>query len=97
VVEKDATSLGKFHAAGGPHQKLDADRMFQIPYVPAERRLGGVQAPLGGDSQAAFLRHGNEIAEVTKFLGSYLSGMGLGLQSLFLKPPHGLNLVTRWG
>jgi len=71
--------------------------MFQIPYLPAERRLGGVQAPLGGDSRAAFLRHGNEIAEVTKFQESYLSGIGLGLQSLFSRPPHGLNLVTRRG
>ena len=64
VVEKRAARRGQLDAMHAAVQKLDADFVFEIPDLPAERRLRGVQFLLGGDSQASGLGDGDEVAEM---------------------------------
>jgi len=45
------------------HQ-LNADFLFEVADLPAERWLGGVQLLLGGNGQTAGIGHGDEIAEM---------------------------------
>ena len=49
-----------------PIQKPDTDLLFQILNLPRERRLRGVQLS-GGFCEAKRLRHGDEVAQMTKF------------------------------
>ena len=64
MVEKDSAGIGELDAAGAPDQQLRADFMFQISDLTAERWLGRMQPPLGGDSQAALLGDGDEIPKM---------------------------------
>lgn len=62
--------------------------MFQVPDLPAERRLGSVQSAFGRDREAALLPDGYEIAEMTQLhRPPCLSGIAASLQNLF----HGRN------
>src|SRR5258708_31544821 len=38
--------------------------LFEIPDLPAERWLGGVELLLGGDGQTACISHGDEVAQM---------------------------------
>ena len=67
VIEENLSGGGERHAARLALQQLHADFGFQIANLPAQRRLRGVQSPLGGGQQAAFLCDGNEIAQMSKF------------------------------
>jgi hypothetical protein len=42
VVEKDLARSGQLHAAGSAAQQFDPDLVFQIPNLPAQRRLRSV-------------------------------------------------------
>jgi hypothetical protein len=44
--------------------QLNADFLFEIPDLPAERWLGSVQLLLGGNRQTAGIGHGDEVAEM---------------------------------
>jgi hypothetical protein len=62
VIQKNASRSGQYNAARLPLQQLCADFSFEIANLPAQRRLRGVQSPLGSGQQAAFLGNRNEIA-----------------------------------
>jgi hypothetical protein len=69
-------------------KQLQANLVFQIANLPAKRWLRRVQALLGRDREAARLRDGNEIPQMSKFhrplaRTSCLAGMPTSLQSLF--------------
>ena len=42
----------------------NADFLFEISNLPAERWLGSVELLLGGDGQTAGISHGDEVAEM---------------------------------
>jgi hypothetical protein len=66
------------------HQ-LNADFLLEIPDLPAQGWLRGVERLLGGDGQTAGIRHGDEVAEMPEL--HHVSPMsrrhGASLQSLF--------------
>jgi hypothetical protein len=64
MVEKDSAGIGELDAARAPDQQLRADFMLQISDLTAERWLGRMQPPLGGDSQAALLCDGDVIPKM---------------------------------
>jgi hypothetical protein len=64
VIEEHAARRSQGNAARPAFQQLYPEFDFQIADLPAERRLGGVQPPLGGIADAAFLGHRNEIAQM---------------------------------
>ena len=66
MIEEDAAGTGEFDAASAADQQLRANLIFQVPDLTAERWLSGMQPPLGGDREAAFLRDGDKIAEMTQ-------------------------------
>ena len=64
VIEKGPPGGGQFDAVHAAAHQLNADLVFEIADLPAERRLRGVQPFLGRERQAAFLGDRNEIAKV---------------------------------
>ena len=66
------------------HQQ-NADFLFEIPDLPAERRLGCVQLLLGRNGQAAGISHGDEVAEMPELHANlpYLAGMGPAYKVFF--------------
>src|SRR5258708_14800930 len=85
MVEKGAAGGGQFDAVHASIHQRNADLVFEIADLAAERRLRRVQLFLGRDRQASRLRDRDEIAKVPELHGGlpYLSGMPLNLQSLF--------------
>jgi hypothetical protein len=69
MIEKDFARLRQLDTAGASHQQLHADFVFQIADLPAERGLCRVKPSFGGNRQAAFLRHGDEIMQMSKLHG----------------------------
>jgi hypothetical protein len=67
VIEKHSSGGGQRHAARLTLQQLYAYFGFQVANLSTQRRLGRVQPPLGSSQHAAFLRDGNEIAQMPKF------------------------------
>jgi hypothetical protein len=64
VVEKGFAGGGQFDAVHAAAHQLNADFVFQIADLPAQRRLRGVQPFLGRERQAALLGDRDEIAKV---------------------------------
>jgi hypothetical protein len=66
------------------HQ-LNADFLFEIPDLPAERWLRSVQLLLGGNGQAARISHCDEVAEMPELHSNlpYLTSMGPAYKVFF--------------
>ena len=66
------------------HQ-LNADFLFEIADLPAERWLGSVQLLLGGNGQTAGIGHGDEVAEMPELHSNlpYLASMGPAYKVFF--------------
>ena len=64
VVEECSTGRGQLDASNCANEELGADLSFEIAYLPAERRLRGVQPFFGRQRNAALLGDRNEIAKV---------------------------------
>jgi hypothetical protein len=77
VIEKDCSGGSQRYAARLPFEQLHADFRFQIANLPAKRGLRGMQSSLRGTEQAAFLRDGNEIAQMAEFHGIILCLHGI--------------------
>ena len=71
MVEKGLARGGQFDAVHAAAQQLDADLVFEIADLPAERRLRRVQPFLGRERQAAFLGDGDEIAKVPQLHSAF--------------------------
>src|SRR5258705_2894518 len=64
MVEKGAAGGGQFDTVHAAAHKLNADLVFEIADLAAQRRLRRVQPFLGRDCQASRLRDRDEIAKV---------------------------------
>ena len=67
MLEKYPPGRSERYAPSLALQQLYADLQFEIANLSAQRRLGGVQSPLGGIREAALLSDCNEITQMTKF------------------------------
>src|SRR6266481_3194690 len=79
----------------------NADFLFEIPNLPAERWLGSVQFLLGGNGQTAGIGHGDEVAEMPELHTNlpYLASMGPAYK-VFFRPASRLysrNATVRGG
>ena len=64
MIEKDSAGIRELDAARAADQQLRANLIFQVSDLTAERWLGRMQPPLGGDRQAALLGDGDEIPKM---------------------------------
>ena len=64
MVEKNLACIGQLDAVHAAVHQLDADLVFEIADLAAQRRLRRVQPFLGGDRQASCLRDRDKIAKV---------------------------------
>jgi hypothetical protein len=66
------------------HQR-NADLLFEIPDLPAQRRLGSVQLLFGRNGQTAGIGHGNEVAEMPELHSNppCFAGMGPAYKVFF--------------
>jgi hypothetical protein len=64
MVEEGAPRRGQFDAMDTARQQGNADFVFEIADLAAERRLRRVQSLLGGDGETAFLRDRDEVSKV---------------------------------
>jgi NAD(P)-dependent dehydrogenase (short-subunit alcohol dehydrogenase family) len=55
VVEKDLARNGQLHAAGTAAQQFDPDLVFQIPNLPAQRRLRSAQPSFGRQGSGSII------------------------------------------
>jgi hypothetical protein len=71
--------------------QLNADFLFEITDLPAERWLGSVQLLLGGNGQTAGIGHGDEVAEMPQLHCNlpYLTSMGPAYK-VFFRPASAL-------
>ena len=77
MVEKDAACGCQFDAAHAARHQRDADLIFEVAHLAAERRLRGMQPLLGRDRQASLFGDRDEIAKMPELHGRlpYLQGM----------------------
>jgi hypothetical protein len=64
LLQKGLAGRRQLDAMRAASHQLNADFAFEIPDLPAERRLGRVELLLGGNGQAACISHGDEIAQM---------------------------------
>lgn len=55
------------NAVGAALYQRNADLLFEIPDLPAERWLRSVQLLLGSNRQTTGIGHGNEVTEMPQF------------------------------
>jgi len=81
IVEKDPPGGGQFDAMHAAAHQLNADVVFEVADLPAQRRLSGMQPFLGRERQAALLGDRDEIAKMPQLHSAdpYLSGMSTNL------------------
>src|SRR5690242_4227760 len=84
MIEKGTASRGERDSPRTPLQQRDADLELEVADLPAQRWLRGMEPPLGGIGQAAFLGNSNEIAQMAQLHGhaSILIKHGSNLRSL---------------
>src|ERR1700759_4256873 len=77
MVEEGLAGRGQFDATRAAAHQGSADFLFEIPDLPAQRRLRGMELLLGSHRQAAGIGHGDEVAQVPKLHRDlpYLAGM----------------------
>jgi hypothetical protein len=99
VIEEHLARFGQRDAARTAQQQRSTYLVFQVLDLPAQRGLGGMQALLGGDGEAAGFGDGDEIPQVAQFHGCLhwpcFSGMAPSLQSLF-QARHGSLECAPW-
>jgi hypothetical protein len=64
MVEKGPTGGSQFDAAHAAYHQPNADLVFEISDLPAQRRLRGVQSSFGSERQAALFGNRDEITKV---------------------------------
>ena len=85
MVEKGFSGRRQLNTVSTAMYQLNADLLFEIPDLPAERRLGSVELLLGCDGQTAGISHGNEVAEMPEFHSNVpcLESMGAAYKVFF--------------
>jgi len=85
MVQKGFSGRRKLNAVSATMHQLNPDLLFEIPDLPAERRLGGVELLLGGNGQAASVGNGDEVAEMPELHSNlpYLASMGPAYKVFF--------------
>src|SRR6201993_947620 len=78
MLQKGLAGRRQLNTVSATIYQLSADFLFEIPDLPAERRLGRVELLLGGNGQAACIGHGDEVAEMPELHHNLpcLAGMG---------------------
>ena len=89
MVEKGAAGRGQFDFVHAAVHQRDADLVFEIADLAAQRGLGGVQPLLRGDRKASCLRDRDKIAKVAQLHSGlpYLRGMPLSSTKSFSSAP----------
>ena len=64
MVEKGAARGRQLNAAHAAAHQRDADLIFEVAHLSAERRLRGMEAPPGRDGQASLFGDRDEIAKM---------------------------------
>jgi hypothetical protein len=97
MLQKSFAGRRQLNAVSAAIHQGNADFLFEIPDLPAERWLGSVEFLLGGNSQTACIRHGDEVAEMPKLHHNlpYLTGMGPAYK-VFFKPASALYIKKHW-
>ena len=91
MVQKSFASRRQFNAVSAAIHQLNADFLFQIPDLPAERGLGSVELLLGGNGQTACISHRDEVAEMPEFHHRLPCFAGMGpAYKVFFKPASDL-------
>lgn len=67
MVEKGPTGGSQFNAVHATCHQLNADLVFEIADLPAQRRLRGVQSFFGGERQTTLFGNRDEITKVPQF------------------------------
>jgi hypothetical protein len=67
MVEKGFSRRRQLNTVGAALYQRNADFLFEIPDLPAERRLGSVQLLLGSNGQTTGIGYGNEVPEMPQF------------------------------
>jgi hypothetical protein len=90
MVQKSFAGRRQLDTVSAAIQQLNADFLFEIPDLPAERWLGSVELLLGGNGQTACISHGDEVAEMPELHHKfpYLVSMGPAYK-VFFKPTSG--------
>ena len=68
LFQKSVAGLGKFYFALITYEEFDAQNLFQLPDLPAQRRLGKVQL-LSCLAEVKAFGNSDEISDVTQFHG----------------------------
>ena len=91
MVEKGFSGRRQLNTVSAAMDQLNADFLFEIPDLPAERWLGSVELLLGGNGQTAGIGHGDEVAEMPELHSNlpYLTSMGPAYK-VFFRPASGL-------
>ncbi|KAG1392470.1 hypothetical protein G6F59_014589 [Rhizopus arrhizus] len=87
LLQQKAPGFGQPQGTGGAFEQLHAQFFLELADLTAERRLGDVQ-PGGGTREAAFFRHGLEVAQVSELHG-YLDYIGIN------RNPYSLGLKLK--
>src|SRR6266446_5638299 len=97
MFQKSLAGRRQFNAVSAASHQLNADFLFEIPDLPAERWLRSVELLLGGNGQAACISHGDEVAEVPELHHHIpcLVGMGPAYKVLF-RPASSLYSEEHW-
>src|ERR1700746_2378311 len=87
MVEKGFSGRRQLDTVSAAVHELNADFLLEIPDLPAERWLGGVQFLLGSNGQTACVSHGDEVAEMAELHQNLpcLASMGLAYKVFFAR------------
>ena len=91
MVEKGFPGRRQLDTVSAAMHQLNADFLFEIADLPAERWLGRVQLLLGGNGQTAGIGHGDEVAQMPELHPNLpcLAGMGPAYK-VFFRPASAL-------
>ena len=67
MVEKGFSGRRQLNTVSTAMYQRNADLLFEIPDLSAERWLGSVQFLFGSNGQTTGIGHGNEVSEMPKF------------------------------
>jgi len=97
MFQKSLAGRRQFNAVSAASHQLNADFLFEIPDLPAERWLGSVELLLGGNGQTACISHGDEVAEMPELHHHLpcLVSMGPAYKVLF-RPASSLYSGEHW-
>src|SRR5712671_7929214 len=90
MFQKSLAGRRQFNAVSAASHQLNADFLFEIPDLPAERWLGSVELLLGGNGQAACISHGDEVAEMPELHHNLPCLVSMGpAYKVFFRPTSG--------